>query len=197
MKKQRILTLIIVGMVTLLLSAGPVLAKSEKVYFDCTDSRIWAESGTDFIQENPVDRYHIRGRHVIVRVNCECTDPEPDDVCRWIKGDRHLSESANLNMPAKQGGTGVLFGTFEFFPDELCTAKETFGTYEVCTEGDGSWVGTYTRKLTEDLVIFSLVGHGTGVLEVLKIKRNDVNERGNPPTPFTGYILDPHGDFGD
>jgi hypothetical protein len=91
----------------------------------------------------------------------------------------------------------VFFGTFELFPDALCTTTAMFGDYDVCTEGDGSWVGTYTRKLTEDLVIFSLVGYSTGVLEGLKIKRNDVNERGNPPAPFTGYILDPHGDFGD
>jgi len=74
---------------------------------------------------------------------------------------------------------------------QLCTDTDFYGGTEACVEGDGSWVGMYTRKLEEDTVIFSLNGHGTGVLEGLHIKRNDVNERGNPPAPFTGYILNP------
>jgi hypothetical protein len=192
MKKERTFTLIVMGLVALFLTAGLVVAKSQNTYF-ARQLRIWAQRGTDYIQEYPADRYHIRDRHVIVRV-FDCTDP--DDVCDWIEGYMHRSENANLNMPARQGGTGVLFGTFELFPNELCTDWEEFGAYDVCIEGNGSWVGTYTRKLTEDAVIFSLDGHGTGVLEGLRIKRDDFMERDNPPAPFTGYILDPGGKFG-
>lgn len=68
-----------------------------------------------------------------------------------------------------------------------------WGTYRTELEGsDGAWEGTWTGKMVDGVPFFKVVGHGSGVLDGLKMM---ANYEGTSLTTIgiEGRILDPHG----
>ena len=68
-----------------------------------------------------------------------------------------------------------------------------WGTFRTELDGhDGAWEGTWTGKMVDGLPFFKAVGHGSGVVDGLKMM---ANYDGTSPTTIAieGRILDPHG----
>jgi hypothetical protein len=56
----------------------------------------------------------------------------------------------------------------------------------------GAWDGTWTGKMVDGIPIFKAVGHGSGVLDGLKMKASYVGTP-NMTIDIEGRILNPHG----
>jgi hypothetical protein len=193
MKKQRIFTLIIVGMVTLLLTAGPVLAQAVRTKFEGTRIRTigMIEPGTSWDSDGV--------RHMRDRMGVWGIETNDDDR---VSGQKYFVINFNSQLPDKTGRCfimGPMWGTFILVPDIYCTGRDD---KDLCIEWTGSWEGTYTGNWDGYGYAYQdYVGHGTGELEGLQIRAfTEVlypSCETSPPNniwSFEGYILDPHGE---
>ena len=194
MKKQRIFTLIAMGLVALLLTAGLVAAKAVRTEFSGVRYLVPdvnpIEPGT---QWNSDEVAHMRDRLTAWRV--ETNDPR-------VFGTKYFVVNFNLQLPEKTGlclAKGPMWGTFTLVPDLYCTEWDE----DICVDWTGAWEGTYTGYWDgEGYAYQNYVGHGTGELEGLQIRAfTEVRDPDCPPPPppqktwdFTGHILDPHGE---
>jgi hypothetical protein len=182
MKKQRIFTLIAMGLAAYLLSAGLVLAKTEKIYFSGTRCRTSAT-----LEEQEVD-----GR--LKRIGGE-TFWTVDTGNELVDGEAHMYDTKSnreilqtLQQPPWYVlGTGYISGRVMITPDEV----------------DGYWEGNFTLVWTGGGDVFSqLVAKGKGDLEGLTLVSDIENGSVSPNgilcgfggwLEFYGYILNPGG----
>jgi hypothetical protein len=116
-------------------------------------------------------------------------DDDPSEGDDFVVGEMTILLNANCDGPPPLAGNNCTFwGTFELNPYAY---------------PNGSWVGTFTNQLHDGEWKVRFEGHGVGDLEALTIRTSDQGLVGRPqicipagePRPFTGYILDPHGDI--
>lgn len=193
MKKQRVFTLIVIVLITVLLSAGPVLAQAVKTEFEGTRLNTIGniDPGTSWDSDGVG---HTRDRLSVWGI--DTNDPR-------VTGQKYFVINYNFQLPEKTGrcvASGPMWGTFTLVPDIYCTDWDS----DLCVEWTGSWEGTYTGKWDGYGYAYQdYVGHGTGELEGLKIRVfSDVLDPACPPPPppfktwsFDGSILNPGGKF--
>jgi hypothetical protein len=175
MKKQRIFTIIVVTLVALLLSAGPVLAEAEIIDFTGTRTRT-AGGGTPpeivgcrvfrTIWANwtiTTDNYLVTGQwsNYDSKVNREVLECDPSDP----------------PVPPFALGQGIIIGPFMLTPDADVDGGVWEGTWKIFFRPDGSSLVTAEAK-----------GVG-GDLEGLRLKARGVG--GLVDRPFNGSVLIP------
>lgn len=191
MKKQKILTLIIVGMVTLLISAGPVAADVEDnpqvTTFSGTRCRCGVVPGTT-VTTYPDGRMKIKDQEALWFIDV-------DNVL--VTG--NWWNDMMVNFSAERDG--MLHGKFEIFPDALCDGN-IIGE-EPCEDYcDGKylgyWKGTWLMFRHDEGYVQFLRGQakGKGELKGLKLMFDieDPNQGPGINCPagyqiFNGYIL--------
>ena len=183
MKKQSIIILIVVALVTLLLSAGPVLAK-EKYDFTGTRTRDSGILGDSKV----VNCWLIRSEQLAYWT--VTTNPGP--VSHLVDGE-WFNYNSKLNLevlvcvpesppdPSDLGpadtGRGVIYGPFTLSPTGA---------------NGGIWEGEWKLLIREDdSVAMTATAEGIGGdLDGLILKVY-VEQRGAVDAPFNGYILSP------
>ena len=172
MKKQSIIILIVVALVALLFSAGPVAGEAVKIEFSGEMCRAgMVDPGKTWTSPGGIK--HIRDMQTSWNVFSEAL----------VDGNMRRVMNVNCHVPSR---IGPFWGTFSLVLTDYPLS---------------SWEGTYTGYRYEDGLMYSRwVGHGTGDLEGLKIKFYVTKPPGVNPgcpkwIPLTGYILSPHGEF--
>lgn len=194
MRKQRILTLTVVALVVVLLSAGPVLAGAIKIPFcwkRCGPNRVLdpPQNGTVNVSDG-VNHVRNRGRQATI-VECDGTcdpyDPEYEPIATYI-----FFFNTNWKAPDTDAGECSVWGP-------------QWGTFSIVMDGETSpsWEGTFTGNGDNDGYRYQeLVGQGIGDFDGLKMKAFiEIIDPGCPQRPaeadwyFDGYILNPGGKF--
>jgi hypothetical protein len=186
MMKQRIFTLIAVGLAALLLTAGLVLAKTKTPFSGDRNDIVMVDFGDVWSTGNG-DKIIDHGRDRIVTFQLDTDDDRVTGTDRLVV---NFNQELTLPWPS-----GPIWGTFKIFPDNLCTNPDE----ESC---DGFWEGTMTGDSYANGYWYNnYVGHGTGVLAGLKLEAFIYVECLGPDGPFPparrwlveGYILDDDG----
>jgi hypothetical protein len=180
MKKQTILKVIVVTLVMLLLSAGLVLAETERIYFEGTRCR----SSFDAVSEEVGGRLKQTINEALWPIT---TDNELIDGV-WVNYDTKSNrEILAYPPPFYFLGTGFIAGKLMIIPDAV----------------DGYWEGNVTMVFTgggDSFTQAELKGKGDleGLKLVIDIENADVSQNGilcflGGWIEFYGYILNPGG----
>ena len=211
MKKQRIFTLIVVALITLLLSAGSVVAKSGKNKIKSDGCRVTpplfggdttcpgGELDPPFCSENA--RWHARGMQMLWNIY------GGDEL---VDGTAFFDLNVNCDGPPPAGpiaGHCRMWGSFALYPAAYCSEwgdqwGEPGAEADVCVDVRGSWVGTFESIYHNGVMERRIDAHGTGDLKGFKLKSYDVIDLGPPGNacvaggsiPFTWRIVRSHDD---
>lgn len=160
---RRVFTLTIAVGLMAALLALPATASAEAEFTEYTGTEYGAGMPTDMVTRVSGPVFHYS--HVMVY-----NDVTDDWRTTGIT-------TVHMNWTTKDWANGHIWGTFR---------TELHGH-------DGVWEGTWTGKMVGGVPFFKTVGHGSGVLDGMKMM---ASYQGTSPTTIGigGRILDPHDD---
>src|SRR5688500_4959275 len=166
MKHYKYVSMLVLALVAVLLSASPVMARVQRTTF----------TGTSNFGEtlNAGEWTYLPSGNVLARGIVEVyhdfnTDPR-------VTGDETIVSNANFK-PAPSS--------------ELGLAGYLWGTFQIVNEG-GAWDGTFTSEITADGEYFYRgVAHGSGAYEGLVGHWEAYRNGHSGPFTLSGWILEP------
>ena len=189
MRKQRIFIVIVVALVTLLFSAGPVLAEKEeftgfRIRDGAVDPGTKIMAGCNITGSDQTANWDVFTDNTLVSGDWENSDTKTNVLIEQyrVAGVWYDCDPTDPPDPVPSGANiirkaGIVHGPFTLVPD----------AYEGCGHWEGVWKVWF---LPDSDRIISATAQGVGVLEGLKLKVFNKIPAGEDPT-LNGFIVYP------
>jgi hypothetical protein len=196
MKKKGVFAPIVVALAVVLVTAGPVVAKSKKkiksegcrVTPPLFAGDVTCPGGTPITNPDGVNifpfcsedgRWHARNMQMLWNI-CGGND--------FVHGTAFFDLNVNCDGPPPAGpitGHCRMWGSFELIPDAYCNEwGEQWGELgaeaDVCVDARGSWMGSFESIYHNGIQERRIDTHGTGDLKGLELTSYDVIDLAPP-----------------